>query len=74
MRERAAIGAAYDSLQAKADSIDVDTVLAQIEQAQQMLADLQALLFENLPVKWYIQPVATILPKRVFIIEKTNQK
>jgi len=69
LRERAAIQAAYARLKIQADSLDLK--LRQIQQAQQFRADLQALLFEK-PVKWYIQPVAAILPKKVFTIKNQN--
>lgn len=69
LRERATIQAAYARLKIQADSLDLQ--LRQIQQAQQFRADLQALLFEK-PVKWYIQPVAAILPKKVFTIKNQN--
>jgi hypothetical protein len=71
LRNMAELKAAYIQLQAKADSIDAE--LVRIHQAQQFRADLQALLFEK-PVKWYIQPVAAILPKKVFTIKNQNNQ
>jgi hypothetical protein len=67
LRERAAIQTEY----ARLDSLKAE--LKQIEIAQQFRADLQALLFEPSP-KWYIQPVAAILPKKVFIIKNKNNQ
>ncbi len=69
LRNIAELKAAYIQLQAKSDSLDAE--LVQIHLSQQFLADLQALLFEK-PVKWHIQPVAAILPKKVFTIKNQN--
>ena len=69
LRERAAIQAAYARLKIQADSLDLK--LRRIENARQFRAHLQALLFEK-PVKWHIQPVAAILPKKVFTTKNQN--
>jgi hypothetical protein len=69
LRNIAELKAAYIQLQAKSDSLDAE--LVQIHLSQQFRADLQALLFEK-PVKWHIQPVAAILPKKVFTIKNQN--
>jgi hypothetical protein len=67
LRERAELKAAY----ARLDSLDNE--LRQIQQAIQFRNDLQALLLEPSP-KWYIQPVAAILPKKVFSIKNKNNQ